>query len=111
MEIADCWLDAREPVDIGDGLQGAWHWASGEGFDVIQHFSGGGKGVQGVEGFGTGRAIKYEGLVTEVCDMLLEGYSPKFRSRTTPASQDCSFGYFYSGCLTVIDVDFLTVTN
>ena len=66
-------------------------WALGEGFGVIQHFSGGVQGVQGVEGFGTGRAIKYEGLVTEVCDLHLEGYSPMFCSRITPASQDCSF--------------------
>ena len=92
MEIADCLLDARERVDIVDGLQGACHWALCEGFGVIQHFSGGGKGLQGVEGFVTGRAIKYaEGLVTKVCDMLLEGYLSKFCLRTTPASQDCSF--------------------
>ena len=34
-EIADRGLDARELVDIVDGLQGAWHWALGESFDVI----------------------------------------------------------------------------
>ena len=91
MEIADCWLNARDLVDIVDGLQGAWHWVLGKGFNVIQHFSGGWKGVQRVEGFGTSRAINDDGLVTDVCDMLLEGDSPKFCSRTTPASQDCSF--------------------
>ena len=91
MEIADRGLDAREFIDVVDGLQGAWHWAVGEGFDVIQHFSAGRQGVEGVERFSTSRAIKDECLVAEVRDMLLEGDSPKFRSRTTPASQDCSF--------------------
>ena len=35
MEIADFWLDARELVDIVDGLQGACYWALGESFNVI----------------------------------------------------------------------------
>jgi len=83
----------------------------GENFDLSLHFSGGGKGVEGVEGFGTGRAIKDEDLVTEVCDMLLEGDSTEFCLRKTPASQDCSFWNFYSGYSAVIDVDFSTITN
>ena len=86
IEIADCWLDARELVDIVDGLQGAWHWALGEGLGVIHHCSGWGKVLEGVRGFGTVRTIKHEGVVIEVCDVRLEGHLPQFSMRTTPAS-------------------------
>ena len=53
MEISDCSFDGGELVDTIDDFHVAWD-VFGKIFDVIEHFGGGGNGVDLVEGLGSG---------------------------------------------------------
>ena len=56
-EIADCSFDGRYLIENFDDFHRAWY-VFDEIFDVIEHFGGGGNGVEQIEGVSAGSPIE-----------------------------------------------------
>ena len=110
MEVADCWLNAREFIHIIYSFVQLWLIVAVR-LHVLKYTGAIGYVVRCVEGFYSIRYVEYECVPVVVTDVGMQGYAPHSGFGAKPSLVDGFFRYNYFCSSAVIYVEFLIVAD